>query len=178
MDGRRTASEPSASAPAALACTTLFFFVPLGLDFWMSLNQWPLLGEHRFVGLENYVQAVHDVGFLGSAGVTVLYTVIVTPVLLVLGFVLALLVKGTDRASRFFRTVYFLPVPVGLATASYLFVWLVQPGVGPMGRTLQLLHVVRQPPEWLAATIPALAVVVLGAVSAVQLLLIRQSTEL
>jgi multiple sugar transport system permease protein len=144
----------------ALLCTTVFFFIPLGLDFWMSLNQWPLLGDHQFVGLDNYAQAVHDSAFLGSAGVTVLYTVIITPILLVLGFVLALLTQRTDRASRFFRTLYFLPVPVGLASASYLFVWLVQPGVGPVGRVLQLAGAVHEPPVWLAATIPALLVVV------------------
>jgi multiple sugar transport system permease protein len=144
----------------ALACTTLFFFVPLGLDFWMSLNQWPLLGEHQFVGLQNYAQAVRDADFLRSVGVTALYTAIVTPVLLLLAFALAFLIRGTDRASRFFRTLYFLPVPVGLASASYLFVWLVQPNVGPIGRVLQLVGVVHQPPVWLAATIPALLVVV------------------
>ncbi|TMC04002.1 MAG: sugar ABC transporter permease [Chloroflexi bacterium] len=126
----------------------------------MSLNQWPLLGDHEFVGLQNYAEAVHDSAFLGSVGVTVLYTVIITPALLVLAFVLALLTQGTDRASRFFRTLYFLPVPVGLASASYLFVWLVQPNVGPIGRVLQLTGVVHQPPVWLAATIPALLVVV------------------
>jgi multiple sugar transport system permease protein len=144
----------------ALACTTVFFFIPLGLDFWMSLNQWPLLGDHEFVGLQNYEQAVRDSAFLGSAGVTVLYTLIITPILLVLGFVLALLTQGTDRASRFFRTLYFLPVPVGLASASYLFVWLVQPSVGPIGRVLQLVGAVHEPPVWLAATLPALLVVV------------------
>jgi multiple sugar transport system permease protein len=144
----------------ALACTTVFFFVPLGLDFWMSLNQWPLLGEHQYVGLQNYAQAVRDAGFLSSVGVTVLYTVIITPALLLLAFVLALLTQRTDRASRFFRTLYFLPVPVGLASASYLFVWLVQPNVGPIGRVLQLTGVVHQAPVWLAATVPALLVVV------------------
>jgi multiple sugar transport system permease protein len=92
--------------------------------------------------------------------VTLLYTVTVTPALLVLALVLALLTQGTDRASRFFRTLYFLPVPVGLASASYLFVWLVQPGVGPMPRIVQLAGMVQQPPVWLAAMIPALLVVV------------------
>jgi multiple sugar transport system permease protein len=144
----------------ALACTTVFFFVPLGLDFWMSLNQWPLLGDHQYVGLQNYAQAVRDSGFLSSVGVTVLYTVIITPLLLLLAFVLALLTQWVDRASRFFRTLYFLPVPVGLASASYLFVWLVQPNVGPIGRVLQLTGAVHQVPVWLAATVPALLVVV------------------
>src|SRR5437660_1654361 len=74
----------------AVALVSVFFFVPLGLDVWMSLNQWPLLGAHEFVGLLNYVQAVHDTGLLGSIAFTVLYTVIVTPILLGLGFVLAL----------------------------------------------------------------------------------------
>ena len=41
-----------------------------------------------------------------------------------------------------------------------LFVWLVQPNVGPIGRVLQLAGVVHQPPVWLAGTIPALLVVV------------------
>jgi multiple sugar transport system permease protein len=145
----------------ALAFTTVFFFVPLGLDFWMSLNQWPLLGEHQYVGLQNYALAVRDTGFLGSVGVTLLYTVIITPALLLLAFVLALLTQRTDRASRFFRTLYFLPVPIGLASASYLFVWLVQPNVGPIGRVLQLTGVVHQAPVWLAATVPALLVVVI-----------------
>jgi len=145
----------------ALACTTLFFLIPLGLDFWMSLNQWPLLGDHTFVGIQNYAQAIHDSGFLGSVGLTLLYTLVVTPALLFLAFVLALLVQGTDLASRFFRTLYFLPVPVGLATASYLFVWLVQPNVGPIIRGLELVRVLHQPPPvWLATTIPALAVVI------------------
>jgi multiple sugar transport system permease protein len=145
----------------ALAFTTVFFFVPLGLDFWMSLNQWPLLGEHQYVGLQNYALAVRDTGFLSSVGVTLLYTVIITPALLLLAFVLALLTQRTDRASRFFRTLYFLPVPIGLASASYLFVWLVQPNVGPIGRVLQLTGVVHQAPVWLAATVPALLVVVI-----------------
>src|SRR5205085_74873 len=75
-------------------------------------------------------------------------------------FVLAVLVQGTDRPSRFFRTLYFLPVPIGLATASYLFVWLVQPNVGPVVRVLELANAVHQAPVWLAATAPALVVVI------------------
>src|SRR2546429_364173 len=102
------------------------------------------------------------------------------PLLLVLAFVLAVLVQGTDRPSRFFRTLYFLPVPIGLATASYLFVWLVQPNVGPIVRILELARAIHQAPVWLAATAPALAVViamVIWKVTGLQMILLMSGMQ-
>ncbi len=145
--------------PAALFIT-LFFFIPLVLAFWMSLYRWPLLGIHKFIGVANYVAAFHDSTFLHAAGFTAEYTLIITPILLIVGLILALLVKGSRRGTGFFRTVYFLPVPIGFASASFLWVWLVQPDVGPFGRILQMMHLVAQPPQWLAATASALFVVI------------------
>ena len=37
----------------ALALVLLFFVIPLGMAFWMSLHNWPLLGKPRFIGLPN-----------------------------------------------------------------------------------------------------------------------------
>ena len=35
-----------------------FFFIPLGLMIWMSLNRWPMLGSRAFVGATNVVTTV------------------------------------------------------------------------------------------------------------------------
>src|SRR5260370_38184365 len=46
-------------SPAMLFIATLFL-VPMGMMVWMALNDWPLLGTTRFVGLANYQQAFGD----------------------------------------------------------------------------------------------------------------------
>ena len=84
MAGRRRLAGVAMTTPA-LAVITLFFFVPLALMLWMSLHDWPLLGEHKFVGLENYRNALQDDEFRTSVVFTVKYTVITTPVLFLLG---------------------------------------------------------------------------------------------
>ena len=138
----------------------LFFFIPLGMTFWMSLYDWPILGARRFTGLANYGRALGDPNFLHAVYFTCVYTLVITPILIVVGFALAMLVKGHRRGVGLFRTLYFLPVPIGFASASYLWVWLVQPDAGPLGRILQLLGLVQQPPQWLAGTTSPLAVVI------------------
>ena len=117
--------------PTAVMIAT-FFLVPLGMTFWMSFNQWPLLGKHKWIGLENYSAALSDPNFLQALQFTLEYTVVITPILLVLGFGLAALVKRGNRPARFFQSVYFLPVAIGLASGSFLWLFMAQSQIGPM----------------------------------------------
>ncbi len=109
-----------------------FFLVPLGMTFWMSFNRWPLLGKHKWIGLENYSTALSDSNFLQALKFTLEYTVIITPILLVFGFGLAVLVRRGDRPARFFQSVYFMPVAIGLASASFLWLFMTQSQIGPL----------------------------------------------
>jgi len=145
-------------APAA-SCIAVFFIAPLLYTVWMSLHRWPMLGTPKFVGAENYREIVHDDMFFKTLRFTFEYTIVLTPVLLSLGLLLALLVKGVRPGTRAFRTVYFLPVPLGFAATSYLWVWLVQPDVGPIGRLLEVIGVVDQPPFWLESSTSAMLLV-------------------
>ena len=114
------------------AMITIFFLVPLGMTFWMSFYRWPLLGQHKWIGLENYSAALNDPNFIQALKFTLEYTVIITPILLVLGFGLAVLVKRGDTPSRFFQSVYFMPVAIGLASASFLWLFMAQSQIGPL----------------------------------------------
>jgi len=116
----------------AVAVVTVFFIVPLVLTFWMSLHDWPLLGDHKFVGLDNYRQAIHDSEWMHAIGFTLKYTVLITPLLLIPAFGLAFLVNRSGRAARTFQSIFFLPVVIGFAAAAYLWVYLAQPGLGPL----------------------------------------------
>jgi multiple sugar transport system permease protein len=97
----------------------------------MSFYDWPMLGEHTWVGLENYADALTDSDFLAAVGFTLRYTLIATPLLFAVALVLALLVRGGTRAARAFQTIWFIPVVIGMAAASYLWMYLFQPDLGP-----------------------------------------------
>ncbi|MBB4121270.1 carbohydrate ABC transporter permease [Martelella radicis] len=108
----------------ALALVTVFFIVPLCMTVWMSLHKWPLMGLPRFIGLDNYERLLFDKSFWSSLWFTVQYTIVVTIALLGFAMALALIVQGQGRAVSAYRTIYFLPVVTGFASAALLWVWL------------------------------------------------------
>lgn len=109
----------------------VFFVWPLIRTVFMSLNDWPLLGTPEFIGLENYVNALNDDQFLRAAGFTIFYTIVITPILLACAFGLAVLVRRGQRRHRIFQTIYFLPVVIGLASGSYIWLFMWQSDIGP-----------------------------------------------
>jgi multiple sugar transport system permease protein len=145
----------------ALAFVAVFFLVPLVLMIWMSLHKWPLLGHIKWTGLSNYSAMVHDPTFLHSLGFTVKYTVIITPLLLLVGFGLAVLVKDPRPGVGFFRTTFFLPYVIGFAAASYLWVWLLDPSVGLLDRAIQDAGLSDKPVLWMSTPTRALLAVIL-----------------
>lgn len=110
-------------APAILLVVA-FFLVPLGMTAWMSLHNWPLLGNPRWIGLANYRAIWNDAGFWGALEFTLRYTVAATVGLLGLGLALALLVERPRPGVAAWRTAFFLPVVIGFASASLLWAWL------------------------------------------------------
>lgn len=107
------------AAPMTVIVAVLFV-VPLVLMVWMSFNHWPLLGASYPNGVANY-KALSDPLFLHAVVFTIKYTVVTTVVLGLVAFGLALLVQEARPGTGFFRTVFFLPAAVGLASASLLF---------------------------------------------------------
>jgi len=120
------------AAPTAFV-VGLFFVVPLGLVAWMSLHHWPLLGPPTMNAPDNY-RALSDDDLLRTAAwFTLKYTVVVTVLLFVLSFGLALIVQHPRRGVTLLRTAYFLPAAVGFASASLLFLGLLSAEIGPFG---------------------------------------------
>jgi multiple sugar transport system permease protein len=108
----------------ALVLVTVFFVIPLGMTFWMSLHNWPLLGRPRFIGLDNYTRLLGDAQFWSSLRFTVYYTLVVTVAIFAVAFPLALFAEKPRRLVAFYRTAFFLPVVVGFGSASLLWAWL------------------------------------------------------
>ncbi|MER6562527.1 sugar ABC transporter permease [Streptomyces sp. NPDC001027] len=144
------------AAPTAVF-VTVFFLLPLLLVGQMSLHDWPLLaGDQGANAPENYTDAMDSPLFWPAVRFTLLYTAVVTVILLGLALLLALLVQESRPGAGFFRTVYFLPGAVGLASASLLFWGLYSPTTGPLSGILEDLGLVDDPVSFLGTPTSAL----------------------
>jgi multiple sugar transport system permease protein len=108
----------------AMIMVLVFFVFPVLFTAWMSLHKWPLLGTPTWIGLRNYTRMFSDQRFYDALGFTAYYTGIVTVVIFAFAFPMAMLVEQKRRAVPVYRTFFFLPVVVGLASASLLWTWL------------------------------------------------------
>lgn len=118
----------------------VLFITPLLLAARMSLSKWGLLtGQGSFNFPANFVAITKNQLFWPSVIFTVEYTVLVTILLLGLGLGLALLVQTQTRWTSLLRTVFLLPVSLGLAAASLLAYGFFSPNIGPIGPTLDAM---------------------------------------
>jgi len=133
----------------ALIFVLAFTAYPLAQMIWMSLNNWSLITPPRYVGLANYKRAFSDTQFWVSFVFTLKYTAIITPLLIVGGYLLALLTAQNTPLRRITRTVVFIPVVIGLGVSSLLWYWLFSTDFGLVNRILLDLGLISKPVLWL-----------------------------
>jgi multiple sugar transport system permease protein len=133
----------------ALLFVLAFTVVPMGQMGWMSLHNWSLISPPTWVGLDNYTRAFSDHQFWVSFGFTLKYTLIITPILIVGGYLLALLTSGNSPLRRVTRTVLFTPVVIGLGVSSLLWYWLFSTDFGLINTVLQDAGIINDPVVWL-----------------------------
>ena len=160
--GRRKALAGAALTLPAILLIGGIFIVPIALSCWMSLSKWPLLGQHHFVGAANYARLFTDGYVWQRIAFTAIFAVSITPLVVVIGLLLALLVQKQRPGIGIIRTAIFAPVVVGNAAASYLWLALTDPGTGLLGRLLTDARLTSMPPNWLLTTVSATTLVVLA----------------
>ena len=160
----------------AIVFVTVFFFVPLVMAGWVSLHDWPLFGAQHYIGLDNYRTMFADEQFWRSFWFTTRYALLVTPLIFLLGFALAMLVNQEMRWVGFFRTVYFLPSVVGFGAACLLWFFMANDQFGIINTSLRRLGIVDGSLLWLSkyetAMILILALVVWKTAGGTMLLLL------
>ncbi len=133
----------------ALIFVLAFTAYPLGQMVWMSFHNWSLLTPPRYVGLANFERALDDKQFWVSFLFTLKYTAIITPILIVGGYLLALLTAQNTPLRKLTRTIVFIPVVIGLGVSSLLWYWLFSTNFGLVNRILLDLGIISRPVLWL-----------------------------
>lgn len=128
------------------AFVAVFFVWPLAIVARMSASDWKLLSGDRGINLpRNYESLDANPLFWPALEFTVRYTAVVTVLLIGVGLLLALIVQESSRWSAFLRTVFLLPLAVGLAAASLLFWGFYSPQIGPLNPLLQAVGIIDEP---------------------------------
>jgi multiple sugar transport system permease protein len=133
----------------ALLFVLVFTVYPFIQMIWVSFNNWSLITPPRYIGLDNFERALADDQFWISLGFTFKYTLIITPILMIGGYLIALLVSSNSALRRFTRTVVFIPVVIGLGVSSLLWYWLFSSDYGFVNRILLDIGIIERPVLWL-----------------------------
>jgi multiple sugar transport system permease protein len=142
------------TTPATIV-VAVFFLLPLALVFWMSANDWPLLGSPTQNLPENYESIADDQLLHDAISFTLKYTAIITVLLSGIALGLALLVQDQRPGVGLMRTAYFLPGAVGFAAASLLFYGFYAEN-GPLDDILRTVGIIDEPASWLGSPDKAL----------------------
>ncbi|WP_234346513.1 carbohydrate ABC transporter permease [Cellulomonas timonensis] len=139
----------------------VLFIVPLVLAAWMSLNDWPLIGDPSFNAPDNYVAISNNKLFMDSVLFTLKYTAVVTVIFLAVALGLALLVQSTRPGVGLFRTAFLLPAAVGVASSALLFYAMYNNDYGPLDDVLRALGLISGDADFLGTPNAAFASTVL-----------------
>jgi len=141
---------------------------PLVASFILSFMKWDNLGGvwPTWVGLFNFKHILtRDPDFWQALKVTLKYTGMTLPMLLVLGLGLALLLDMKIPGINYYRTLLYLPAVLPAVAVVMLWKWLFQPDFGLINYVLSLVGI--KGPSWFSSTtwaLPTLALMRIWAV--------------
>ena len=130
----------------------LFILYPLLRNVWISFTEFNVIKNEvvRFVGVQNYVDAMKDRHYLTAFRNTLLYTLVTVPGQMFLGLVLASLINSVRRGQTAFKVICYLPVITSWVVVSLVFKYLFMSGSGGLvNYFLMKLHIISKPVAWL-----------------------------
>lgn len=163
-DGRKPRRFTRRWQPAVLfmvpsfAILGTFVLYPIIQSFIYSFQDVTIGGPANWIGIANYVTLFKDPQFWNALGITLEFTVATVVVLVVVGFILALLLQGESLANRIVRSIFFFPTIVSLVTIGLVWKFLLDPSIGFVGGLFDLLGL--PPVAWLTSTTLALPTVI------------------
>ncbi|MHB8646640.1 MAG: carbohydrate ABC transporter permease [Thermomicrobiales bacterium] len=137
----------------ALIVMGVVIVYPLIKVIWLSVHfTSPYGGPQRFVGLDNYKEAVQDEHFGIVVRNTIVWTVASTVLALALGLAVAILLSRPIRFRGFFRSVLFIPYVIGQVTAAFVWKWMFHADFGVISGLLIQMGIIRTPIKFIDST--------------------------
>ena len=148
----RVMSNKKAIAVFTLPAFALYFVIvilPVFVSFYYSLLKWDGISARLFIGLDNYATLFQDHVFLRSLWNSLLLAFLSVFVQLPIALILALVLAGRVKGSRFYRTAYFIPVVMSTVMIGQLWMKIYHPSFGLLNTVLDGLGLESWTREWL-----------------------------
>ncbi len=145
--------------PALVIVGAVIIF-PWAFTLWMSVNEWHLGGDQRFVGLANFARIAGDTRFWQSMSHTVLYTVLSVVAPLFLGTIAALVFDSKLPMRGLLRGIFVMPMMATPVAIALVWTMMFHPQLGVLNYLLSFVGI--GPQEWIFnqnTVIPSLVLV-------------------
>jgi multiple sugar transport system permease protein len=108
----------------AILLVGVFLIYPIVFVIFISFHKWGILGDPKFVGLDNYLAIFRDSNFWEACLNTLYYMILAVPTQIGLGLLLAVLLNKKFFGRGAFRTIFFIPLAISFVAAGILFTWI------------------------------------------------------
>lgn len=116
------------------------FIVPFIEGLYLSFCQFTTVGNAKWIGISNYINALKDTSFTDSFKFTVAFAIVSILSINVIGFGLALLLTRGLKGTNIFRTVFFMPNLIGGIVLGYIWQILINCVLSIVGQPLLALN--------------------------------------
>jgi trehalose/maltose transport system permease protein len=146
----------------SLAVIALVAAYPICYAVWLSLNEYSVVtpGLSRFVGLDNYTEALGSSEFWNAMTTTILFTVISVGLELVLGLAMALVMHQAFRGRALLRAVVLVPWAILTVVTAITWRTIFEPELGFINTALSALSLPGADVVWLGEEGYALGVMI------------------
>lgn len=148
----------------SLAVIALVAAYPIAYAVWLSLNEYSVItpGLSRFVGLDNYREALGSSAFWEAMETTVLFTVVSVGLELVIGLGMALVMHRAFRGRALLRAVVLVPWAILTVVTAITWRTIFEPELGFVNTVLSSLGLPGGDVVWLGEEGYALAAMILA----------------
>ena len=142
---------------------TVFFGYPLIANLYLSFNHYDLLSPPRWIGLANYKYLFSQDPQVWTAIKNTLWVIIImVPLQVLFAYGVAMLLVRARSGVGIFRTIFYLPALAPPVAATLAFVFILNPGTGPVNIILGKLGIQGplwfQDPSWAKPALTVLAI--------------------
>ncbi len=103
-----------------VAAFLIGFVYPFLKGLYLSFCKFRTTSDAQFIGIDNYVKALHDASFMHAFWYTALYAVVSVVLINVLAFAVAYALTQKIKGANIFRTIFFMPNLIGGIVLGYI----------------------------------------------------------
>ncbi len=140
---------------------SLFFIIPLGFVFYVSLQSWNGISAMEFIGLTNYRNLFQNPTFILGIRNNFIWAMALAFIQVPLAALIAMILTRKPRGWRFLRTVYFLPNVISQVAIAMLWISIYNAEYGAINQFLTMIGLEDLTQNWLGQIETALPAVII-----------------